>query len=258
MPQLYGKIRINGKELFQYESVIVDSNDNDRKFGMKASLEMEQSIGDTELFVKRKKDRDTIEISLYKCDTLGRPLPITEDELFELNRIMFAKEGLSVVENHDFVYYGVFQSGTSWRNTAKQGYIKVEFEMATATPMSRVRYISRHILTKDEIDIINKCNAGEYSIADIEVENIKGSTFVIENVLTGEEFTITGLDVGEKFRIYGDTREIVSFTNPDKNLFKNCNKQFNILNLRYGLTKFKITSKECKVRVIYQSQICFQ
>ena len=48
MPQLYGKIRINGKELSQYESVIVDSSDNDRKFGMKASLEMEQSIGDTE------------------------------------------------------------------------------------------------------------------------------------------------------------------------------------------------------------------
>ena len=195
MPQLYGKIRINGKELFQYESVIVDSNDNDRKFGMKASLEMEQSIGDTELFVKRKKDRDTIEISLYKCDTLGRPLPITEDELFELNRIMFAKEGLSVVENHDFVYYGVFQSGTSWRNTAKQGYIKIEFEMATTTPMSRVRYISRHILTEGEIDIINKCNAGEYSIADIEVENLQGSTFTIENVLTDEKLTITGVEV---------------------------------------------------------------
>ena len=58
MPQLYGKVRINGKELFQYESVIVNSDDMDRKFGMKTKLEMEQVIGDTELFVKRSKDRD--------------------------------------------------------------------------------------------------------------------------------------------------------------------------------------------------------
>ena len=258
MPQLYGKIRINGKELSQYESVIVDSSDNDRKFGMKTKLEMEQSVGNTELFVKRSKDRDSLEITLFKCDDFGRPIPIQDNELFELNRLMYSKDGLSVVENHDLCYYGIFGEGTSWRNTAKQGYIKVEFEMATTTPMSRVRQIPRHILTEGEIDIINKCNAGEYSIADIEVENLLGGTFVIENVLTGEEFTITGIDVGEKFRIYGDTREIVSFTNPDKHLFKNCNKQFNILNLRYGLTKFKITSKECKVRVIYQSQICFQ
>ena len=104
MPQLYGKIRINGKELFQYESVIVDSSDNDRKFGMKTKLEMEQGIGDTELFIKRSKDRDNLEITLFKCDDFGRPIPIQDSELFELNRIMFAKEGLSVVENHDFVY----------------------------------------------------------------------------------------------------------------------------------------------------------
>ena len=258
MPQLYGKIRINGKELSQYESVIVNSDDMDRKFGMKASLEMEQSIGDTELFVKRKKDRDSLEITLFKCDDFGRPIPIQDSELFELNRLMYSKDGLSVVENHDFVYYGIFQSGTSWRNTAKQGYIKVEFEMATTTPMSRVRQDNVHVVDGQAVELINRCNAQETVQMDIVVEIIKGSTFTIKNKLTGDTLYISDLEVGDKFRIYGDTKEIVCFNNENKNLFKSCNRQFNVLTMRYGLNNYHIVAEECKVKIIYQSQLCFQ
>ena len=258
MPQLYGKIRINGKELSQYESVIVDSSDNDRKFGMKTKLEMEQGIGNTELFVKRSKDRDSLEITLFKCDDFGRPIPIQDNELFELNRLMYSKDGLSVVENHDLCYYGIFGEGTNWRNSAKQGYVTVKFEMATPTPMSRVRQDNVHVVDEQVLELINKYNAQEIVQMDIEVEMIKGSTFTIKNKLTGDTLYISDLEVGDKFRIYGDTKEIVCFNNENKNLFKSCNRQFNVLTMRYGLNNYHIVAKECKVKIIYQSQLCFQ
>ena len=128
--------------------------------------------------------------------------------------------------------------------TIKVYLYKNRREILAEIPLSCVKKITRNL---EEIDTM-----------DIEVEMIKGSTFTIKNKLTKDTLYISDLEVGDKFRIYGDTKEIVCFNNENKNLFKPCNRQFNVLTMRYGLNSYHIVAEECKVKIIYQSQLCFQ
>lgn len=257
IPQLYGKIRYNGKLLNEWEVVSVGNSDNDRKFGISTSIEREDSIGVVPLFIKRNKDLPPIDIQLFKCDYMGNGLKITEDDLFELNRILFAKDDIGVLENNGKVYYGHFVGDSSiWMNSAKQGYITLSYELASPYCYSPIMLNPVRISESKRLEIFNKSNASEKMYCDIEFELLDDSSFInITNLTTGEMLEINNLELKEKATILGDSREIISKVDDTRNLFKLSNRNFKSLELVYGKNIYEINSKSAKVKIVYQNEL---
>lgn len=256
MPQLYGnKTKFNG-HLLNYELVSVGDNSSDRMFGLKTSTEYEDSVGDIPLFLKRKKERQTIPIQLFKCDYLGNGLPISDDELFELSRLLFAKDDIGILECNGLILYGHFTGeSTSWRNGGRQGHITLNFELSSPYVYSPIMLNSVRVQDNKMIELTNKSNGSEEIKCDVEFELIKGNKIEIVNMTNGKRFIIDNLESNEKGIIYGDSREIVSYIDSKRNLFKLSNREFNSLCLKYGKNRFKVIAEDCKVKFIYQCQL---
>lgn len=256
MAQLYGKIRYNGYLLNDYEVVSV-GGDNTRKFGINVSTEYEDGIGDIQLFIKKKKERQSFEIQLFKCDKLGNPLPITDKELGELSRVLFAKNDVGILENNGIIYYGCFVGeGTQWRNSANHGYVTLNYELASPVCYSPIMLNPIRVQENKTIEIYNKSNASECIYCDIEFYLLGNtSSITIKNLTNGEVLEINRMELNEKGIIYGDTREIVSSIDNSRNLFELSNRKFKALELRYGRNLFKIEATDCKVKIIYQNEL---
>lgn len=257
MPQLYGKIRYNGKLLDQWEIVSVGNGDNDRKFGISTSIEREDSVGAVPLFIKRSKELQSIDIQLFKCDYMGNGLKITEDDLFELNRILFAKDDIGVLENNGKVYYGHFVGDSNiWMNSAKQGYITLSYELASPYCYSPIMLNPVRISESKRIEIFNKSNASEKMYCDIEFELLNDSSSInITNLTTGQVLEINNLELNEKATIFGDSREIISKVDDTRNLFKLSSRNFKALELIYGKNIYEIKSSSAKIKIVYQNEL---
>lgn len=255
MPQLYGKIKFNGRLLDKYEVVSVETS-SERKLGLNTSIEYEDGIGNVPLFVKRKKDIHTIPIQLSKCDNRGNLLKITDDDICELSRLLYSKDDIGILECNGLVYYGHFVGlGSGHYYESGVGYITLNYQLSSPYCYSSVMLDTIHVKNEKYFEIYNKSNASESIFADLEIEMVEGTSFKILNLTNGEEFSIEDIESNEQFTIYGDSREIVS-KNSDKNMFKLCNRKFKALNLVYGRNMFKIISNDCKVKMIYQNEIC--
>lgn len=256
MPQLNGKIRYNGHLLNDYEVVSV-GGDNDRKFGLNISTEYEDSVGDVPLFIKKKKERPSFEIQLFKCDRIGNPLPISDIELSELSRMLFAKEDIGILENNGVVYYGCFTGESiSWRNSGRQGYITLNFELASPMAYSPIMLNPIRVKESKVIEIYNKSTASENIYCDIEFCLLDNTdSLVIKNLVNGKTLEINGMEINEKGNIHSDTREIVSNIDSDRNLFHLSNRGFKALELRYGRNMFEVKSKDCKIKFIHQNEL---
>lgn len=257
IPQLYGKIRYNGKLLDQWEVVSVGNSDNDRKFGISTSIEREDSVGVVPLFVKRNKELQSIDIQLFKCDNMGNGLKITDNDLFELNRIFFAKDDIGVLENNRKVYYGHFVGDSGvWMNSAKQGYITLSYELSSPYCYSPVMLNPVRVSESKRIEIFNKSNASDKTYCDIEFELLSDSTSItITNLTTGKTLEINNLEINEKATIFGDSREIISKVDNTRNLFKLSNRNFKALELVYGKNIYEIKSSNSKIKIVYQNEL---
>lgn len=257
IPQLYGKIRYNGKLLDQWEVVSVGNSDNNRKFGVSTSIEREDSVGAVPLFIKRNKELPSIDIQLFKCDNMGNGLKITDDDLFELNRILFAKDDIGILENNGKVYYGHFIGDSSvWMNSAKQGYITLAYELCSPYCYSPIMLNPVRISESKRIEIFNKSNASEKMYCDIEFELLDNTTSItITNLTNGQVLEINNLEVNEKATIFGDSREIISKVDNTRNLFRLSNRNFKALELVYGKNMYEIKSNSAKMKIIYQNEL---
>lgn len=257
IPQLYGKIRYNGKLLDQWEVVSVGGSDNNRKFGISASIERQDSVGAVPLFIKRNKELPSIDVQLFKCDNMGNGLKITDNDLFELNRILFAKDDIGILENNGKIYYGHFIGDSSvWMNSAKQGYITLAYELCSPYCYSPIMLNPVRISESKRIEIFNKSNASEKMYCDIEFELLDNTTSItITNLTTGQVLEINNLEVNEKATIFGDSKEIISKVDNTRNLFKLSNRNFKALELVYGKNMYEIKSNSSKVKIIYQNEL---
>lgn len=188
---------------------------------------------------------------------MGNGLKITEDDLFELNRILFAKDDIGVLESNGKVYYGHFIGDSSiWMNSAKQGYITLSYELASPYCYSPIMLNPVRISESKRIEIFNKSNASEKMYCDIEFELLDDSSSInITNLTTGQVLEINNLELNEKATIFGDSREIISKVDDTRNLFKLSSRNFKALELIYGKNIYEIKSSSAKIKIVYQNEL---
>lgn len=188
---------------------------------------------------------------------MGNGLKIAEDDLFELNRILFAKDDIGVLENNGKVYYGHFVGDSSiWMNSAKQGYITLSYELASPYCYSPIMLNPVRISESKRIEIFNKSNASEKMYCDIEFELLDDSSSInITNLTTGQVLEINNLELNEKATIFGDSREIISKVDDTRNLFKLSSRNFKALELIYGKNIYEIKSSSAKIKIVYQNEL---
>lgn len=253
MAQFYENIRVNNISLAQrYGLVTVKVTDNDisRIFGIERSIEVDDSVGDTPIFIKGKGVRRSFTIELCKIKSNGDIGSINENDLKDLGKLLFKNE-IVMLEHKGLIYYGVFVNGSTSFDGANKGWITLEFEMVTPHPYSRIYIDGSVINDSKEMVIFNKSTLKDKVYLDINILKLGGSTIKIENITTGDYMIFNNVDVDEEIEVLGEgCLEINSVTNVDKNIF-NDTEFNNFISLKYGKNIIKVTG-ECRVNFKYQ------
>lgn len=263
MGQLRGMtITYNGicSERFGLYLCDVGNTNRSRSFGAKQILETEEGVNDTPIFKKLKKSVQSFDIQLVKLSKNRMPLPITEDELFEINRWLFSPSEYKplIVDKQDIVYYGVFTEGNSWQNESDEGYLTLKFQMDSPYGYSTIQNSDCRVKGEKTIILTSKHNAQKYNEVDIEFLLDEGQTqLIIENLTTGQRMEFDNLDDScRHVYVYNEgIKHVISKTNPNVNMLPKFNRVF--IRLAYGSNNIKIYGSG-RVRFISQAKILLQ
>ena len=255
--QLSGStISFNGINSSRYGLYLCSTeNTRERDYGVDRSIEKEngviKSISTTE---------KVINLQLVKLDKYNNPLPISEDELFEINRWLFSPQTYKplIVDQKQIVYYGMFVKGLVWQNEAEQGYLTLEFELNGSHGYSVLQNSDFRVNGTRHITLNSKHNYNQYNEVDIEIKLANNqNNITIENLTTGQTMTLTNLPQDcRHIYIYNEgVKHISNVNNKTQNLRPYFNKEF--IHLSYGVNNIKITGVG-KVRFISQAKVLLQ
>lgn len=166
-------------------------------------------------------------------------LPITDDELDELARVLFSKNIVELRQGND-IYYGTFIEGIDFRNMYKEGYVSLKFELLYPYVFSIIHTNQKYVTESKEIEINNISNIDDYCYLDVDIIQRGTTPIEIINRTTGEKIKINNVDQNEKIRIDSEYKEIYSLTNTDKNMYQNIEYDKHFLRMRYGVNRYLV------------------
>ena len=255
--QLRGNtISFNGINSSRYGLYLCSTNDEkERDYGITRSIEKENGV--VKNIVSTEK---VINLQLVKLDSYNNPLPISEDELFEINRWLFSPQDYKplIVDQNQIVYYGMFVKGSIWQNEAQQGYLTLEFELNTGHCYSVLQNSDFRVNGTRNITLNSKNNYSQYNEIDIEIKLADGqNSITIENLTTGQKMVLKNLPNNcQHIYVYNEgVKHISNVNNKSQNLRPYFNKEF--IHLAYGVNNIKITGVG-KVRFISQAKVLLQ
>lgn len=253
MAQLNSELYVNGVNVWQaygYKSVLITASDK-RLFGSERSVNVNSMSNGTLTSYIISKSRPKLTIELIKIDDKTRnPLPITKNDLRDLSMLLF-KNDICVLQERNIVYYGWFIKGSNWFNAANQGYLVLEYELASPYCYSPVQTESFLIQDKKIFPLRNVATADEDVYSRIRVIGMADGDVVITNATNNNTLTIKGVKKGEEIIVEGETREIYSVTNPSENMFKRLEYTKDYLFLNYGENEMLVTGN-CQIEFMYQ------
>lgn len=238
----------------------IGNSKEERAMGVVQTVDVEETEGDVPIFKKLKKSVQSFELNLVKLSKDYTPLPISEDDMFEINRWLFSvnENKPLMVDNKDIIYYGVFTSGSSWQNGAGEGYLTLTFQMASPYGYSTVQNSDCRVAGEKTITLTSKHNAQRFNEIDIEFILDEGQTgLAIENLTTGQKIMFKNLDdtCNHVYMYNEGMKHVVSRNNPSVNMIPKFNKQF--IHLAYGSNTIKIYGYG-RVRFISQAKVLLQ
>lgn len=253
MAQLNSELYVNGVNVWQaygYKSVLITASDK-RLFGSERSVNVNSMSNGTLTSYIISKSRPKLTIELIKIDDKTRnPLPITKNDLRDLSMLLF-KNDICVLQERNIVYYGWFIKGSNWFNAANQGYLVLEYELASPYCYSPVQTESFLIQDKKIFPLRNVATADEDVYSRIRVIGMADGDVVITNATNNNTLTIKGVKKGEEIIVEGETREIYSVTNPSENMFKRLEYTKDYLFLNYGENEMLVAGN-CQIEFMYQ------
>lgn len=253
------EFRFNGmsSDMYNLSIVTTDSNNTERIFGIKKTIETQEGINGKKIYVDEKNDTYSFGVEIMKLNQWNQVLPMSKKEYDRIIGWLMVK-GISKLEVDGLIHYGSFVSATEFHNPYRQGIIKLEFE--SIAPYSYTPIMTSNIRVVDEkiIELENKSNLNDKVYLDIHIEKLNkiGSVEII-NMKNGKKFKVNNIDVGEVIRILGDgTFEAESLTNPTRNMFKSMEYD-TFPYIDYGVNKIKIIG-DCRVKIEYQMPVALR
>lgn len=249
---------INSERFGLYLCSVGDNGQS--SFGYQQSIESEDNDRDIPIFKRLKRTLPTIQFQLVKMNKQCKPLPITDEDMFHINRWLFSTDTYKplMIDHKDIVYYGVFVDGASWKNSGKQGYLTLKFQMAAPYGYSVLKNSEFRVNGSKTVVLSSKHNASKYNEIDLEfVLDAGQSSLVIENQTTGQRMEFKNLDdTCRHVYVYNEgMKHAISKTNPSVNMIPKFNREF--IHLSYGDNRIKITGSG-RVRFISQAKVLLQ
>lgn len=251
---LYGKLTFNGYTFPNYEIVSVEKSEPNQ-FAVSRSIATEDNIG-IPLFVGFKNERPVLSFDLIKVDDNRNPQEFTRNEIFNLQRRLYSKEELGVLQVKDknnLLLYGAFVGSPKEIFLGGTQYLSLEFESISPYCYSSILTNTCRVKGEKIIEIYNESTAKNKIIPDIEVEMLEGNDVEIVNLSTGEKTIISNMQDFEKIYMFGETSEFISKVDKDRNIFKLSSKK--VLSLAYGKNSIKIKTGKANVKFIYQYEL---
>lgn len=221
--------------------------DYEREFGFNKSTEKSTDMFGNSILNSVTKNTGTYSIQLAKLDRHNDPLPISDEELRMISRWLFRHDEYKpmVVEtqNGEFVeYYGLFVQGSVWQNEARQGYVTVDFEMASPYGILLYQDYECDVESEKTITLESRHDYGEYNPIDIEVEVLEGG-MTITNETTKQVIELKNIDnTCRKLMIYNEPiKHIVNINTPKMNVKSKFNGEY--MKLVFGDNKIKIQGR---------------
>lgn len=253
MAQLNSELMINGVNVWQaygYKSVLITASDK-RLFGSERSVSVNSMSNGTLTSYTISKSRPKLTIELIKIDDKTRnPLPITKNDLRDLSMLLF-KNDICVLQERNIVYYGWFIKGSNWFNAANQGYLVLEYELASPYCYSPVQTESFLIQKEKVFPLRNVGTADEPVYSRIRIVGMDDGDVKITNRTYNNEIVVKNVQKDEEIIIEGETREIYSITNPPENMFKRFEYTKDYLFLNYGENEIFVEGN-CQIEFMYQ------
>ena len=255
MTQFKGRtITFNGINSTRFGLYLCSTDTNmEREFGFNKSIEKVTDVNGYSVISSVSKNTQTYSIQLARLDNYGNPMPISDSELRMISRWLFRDDnyGYLMIEtrNGEFVeYYGAFVSGTIWQNSARQGYITVDFEMGSPYGILKYQDYECDVQGEKTIMIESRHDYGEFNPIDIEVE-VLGSDLTITNETTNQTIVLSRIDNScRKLKIYNENiRHIVNIGNPTMNVKPKFNNVY--MDLAFGDNVIKIVG-DCHIKFI--------
>lgn len=256
MAQLNSELMINGNNVYQmygYKSVLIAA-DEKRLFGSQRSVSVNSASNGRMTSYEISKNRPKITIELIKINKQTRmPEPITHKDLRDLSMLLF-KNNVSIVQERNAVYYGWFVNGSSWFNGADQGYLTLEFELASPYCYSPVQTEAFLIQTGNSkvFPLRNVATADEPVYSKIRIIGFqKDGDVKITNRTNNNVITVKNVKHNEEIILEGETREIYSVTNPNENMIPRLEYSKDYLLLNYGENEILVEG-DCQIEFEFQ------
>ena len=269
--------------------MLVEIGDNDELLanGIEYDISTKDGIN-FPLYANSTMQNKNFTITICKIEQkTSRPLPFTEEDIFEINRIFFCQDNeLKPLIVNGYTVMCKAINGESWRNSLQQGYINITLFALPYMTMGKVHsgniiingsdtQVLYHVDGKKYygaykyITLDNKTNAFKEIGLDINFK-LSDSAFGVNitNMNTGQTMGLRNLDTEElkNIHIYGDEITFIkSNINNNLNLMKNLdedNKDW--IKLAYGYNKIKIEVLTTKKEgynyfdLSYTPKICYQ
>lgn len=238
-------IIFDGISSTQFGLYLCNVGDNrERNFGFNKTTSKTSDRFGNSILNSVTNNAQSYPIQLVKLDRFSNPLPISNEELRMISRWLFRydeyKPMLVETETGEYIeYYGIFTRGSIWQNELDQGYVTVEFEMAS--PYGTLLYQDYECSVDGEKVIVleSRHDYGQYNPMDIEV-HITGESMTITNETTKQSVQFSSIDEGNrKLMVYNEPiKHIVNIDNPKTNVKSKFNNEY--MKLVFGDNVIKI------------------
>lgn len=254
MAQLNDELLINGLNVYQvygYKSVLING-DQKRIFGMQRSVNVNSMSNGRMTSYEITKNRPKITIELIKINKKTRmPENITHKDLRDLSMLLF-KNDVTIVQERNAVYYGWMVNGNNWFNAADQGYLTLEFELASPYCYSPIQTEAFLIQENKVFPLRNVATADEPVYSRIRIIGFgKDGDVKITNRTTNNVITVKSVKVNEEIILEGETKEIYSVTNPNENMIPRLEYTKDYLLLPYGESEIYVEGN-CQIEFEFQ------
>ena len=240
---------------FQLKIVRIGAKDK-TSFGWNRTLETEMNHTLVPTLKGIQNATLTYTITLIKKDAIN-PLPITEDEKFEIIRWLFQDEFKPFIsdDNKDLIYYVMFTKGAGFQNGLNEGYFELELQFNAPFAFTPITTHSLVVRNRLETKLTYRSNVQSYLEPDIEFQLSPNSTWIeIQNETTGDVVRFENLPPNSRIYIYNEgIKQAVMVDNPTYNLRPHFNGKW--LRLAYGVNHLVIQSPEVMVNIMGQSKI---
>ncbi|GCD11792.1 phage tail domain-containing protein [Clostridium tagluense] len=194
----------------------------------------------------------TLEIELGKIGENEKDTEWTYEEKKKLVEWFWQKDYKPFIslDNPELIYYCTpVGDSTRFDNGYAHGYVKLQLRCNSphAYSPTYVKSYDYQVGVLNIIEITNPSNVNEYYYPEVQFKMMNSTSITIRNLTTGEEFTFTGLNIGENIYVDNSLKQIETDM-LDTYRLSNFNKKW--LRLVKGVNRLEIIGK---VNVVFRS-----